>query len=492
MAGPCDCEDTPPTRELVLCFDGTGNTFRADGEESNILKIFRMLDRTKEKRSGIGTDITPGAFANLAFRPFSNLPTHKIFDQALATSFDQHVIRGYRFLARRWQPGAKIYLFGFSRGAYTARFLNEMLDFVGLISADNEELIPFVWEAFTQWKFADSGPERRAAERCLRISRDTMCRSVGFVQFLGLFDTVNSVAEFNRDESKDQQVQPNPRIMRHAVSIDERRIKFQPVLFEDPRPGKYPGRAAKRVSTWAAHGEEALAAKDRERASTCGQDSPIRTLSPSQRNDDFEEVYFAGDHSDVGGGRQQGPGDVPASQIPLMWMVQEAILAGLTFDPDQLARLGCFDPRTQRADPKIVQAATAAEVHDSLDYDGGKGFETLFWRIMEYFPFKRPKITPDGSVAMTRWHTRGLRRPLPEGARIHGSVIERLRRDREYRPYNLGLGHKVAEKQGEMAHRDIGRWRHVEHAGMCDYWVRVRGADAQDDTVRSRDLCEDC
>ena len=393
-----------------------------------------------------------------------------------------------------------------------------MLDFVGLISADNEELIPFVWEAFTQWKFADPGPERRAAERCLRVSRDTMCRSVGFVQFLGLFDTVNSVAEFNRDESKDQQMQPNPRIMRHAVSIDERRIKFQPVLFEDVHSMNQTSRAAKRVSTWAAHGEEALAAKDRDRGSTCGRDSPIRTLSASQRNDDFEEVYFAGDHSDVGGGwapdedaddgregrkrrrtgssnsssRQQGPDDVPASQIPLMWMVQEAILAGLTFDPDQLARLGCFDPQTQRADPKIVQAATAAEVHDSLDYDGGKGFETLFWRIMEYFPFKRPKITPDGSVAMTRWHTRGLRRPLPEGARIHGSVIERLRRDPEYRPYNLGLGRKVAEKQGSMAHRDIGRWRHVEHAGMCDYWVRVRGAEAQDDTVRSRDMCEDC
>lgn len=39
-----------PDRELVLCFDGTGNTFRADGSESNILKIFRMLDRTKENR----------------------------------------------------------------------------------------------------------------------------------------------------------------------------------------------------------------------------------------------------------------------------------------------------------------------------------------------------------------------------------------------------------------------------------------------------------
>lgn len=39
-----------PTRELVLAFDGTGNTFDADGTDSNILKIFRMLDRTKEER----------------------------------------------------------------------------------------------------------------------------------------------------------------------------------------------------------------------------------------------------------------------------------------------------------------------------------------------------------------------------------------------------------------------------------------------------------
>lgn len=42
--------DNNNERELVLCFDGTGNTFRADGGESNILKIFRMLDRTKENR----------------------------------------------------------------------------------------------------------------------------------------------------------------------------------------------------------------------------------------------------------------------------------------------------------------------------------------------------------------------------------------------------------------------------------------------------------
>ena len=50
MNPDCLCPPESPTRELVLCFDGTGNTFRADGGESNILKIFRMLDRKKKDR----------------------------------------------------------------------------------------------------------------------------------------------------------------------------------------------------------------------------------------------------------------------------------------------------------------------------------------------------------------------------------------------------------------------------------------------------------
>ncbi|KAH2037019.1 hypothetical protein KXW85_001709, partial [Aspergillus fumigatus] len=89
----CGCDDPP--RELVLCFDGTGNTFRADGGESNILKIFRMLDRTKANRfcyyqPGIGSDITPGSVAHAVFRPRGMSWTPKAFDLALATSFDQH------------------------------------------------------------------------------------------------------------------------------------------------------------------------------------------------------------------------------------------------------------------------------------------------------------------------------------------------------------------------------------------------------------------
>ncbi|PYH40338.1 T6SS phospholipase effector Tle1-like catalytic domain-containing protein [Aspergillus saccharolyticus JOP 1030-1] len=518
---PCGCDrpavPNKPTQELVLCFDGTGNTFRVDGGESNILKIFRMLDRSKDNRycyyqPGIGTDITPGTFANAAIRPFSNLPASKVIDQALATSFDQHVIGGYRFLARRWRPGSHIYLFGFSRGAYTARFLNEMLDFVGLISADNEELIPFVWQAFLSWKYAHGDREAQQADNFLRLCRDTMCRSVGLVHFLGLFDTVNSVAEFNKDVLKDMETMPRPRYMRHAVSIDEKRIKFQPVLFERLR-----GAHAKkgRVSTWA------------ERAEQQFWGVP---LSPVLETD-FEEVYFAGDHSDVGGGHESlvepgvpGAKVWPVSQIPLMWMVQEATHVGLTFDPVQLQELGCHlvpvvgglatasegegvdgseggdggrasappdqgklieveeaagpEPKLMQFDPAIVRMAERAPLHDSLEYESGHGVETLFWRLLECLPIKRPKVNRDGSVKQTRWHVGGLRRPLPDGARIHASVIHRLQQDPEYRPYNLGLGQKRVPTTTSLDHverRDIGQWRRVQHGGLCDYYVRVPG-----------------
>lgn len=451
--------------------------------------------------AGIGTEVSPSSFANLALRPTDKLATQKTLDLALATSFNQHVIGGYRFLARRWKPGSKIYLFGFSRGAYTARFLNEMLDYVGLISADNEELIPFVWEAFTDWKFSPESHSRRMkAYDCLRLSRETMCRPIDRVYFLGLFDTVNSVAEFEGAANR-HGCQPSPVITRHAVSIDERRIKFQPVLFAHEagikrrRPIRY-----EQV-------EEAYATESE------GEDD-----APT----DLEEVYFAGDHSDVGGGWRPEPKqkeEYPTSHVPLTWMINEAIHAGLTFDQEKLKPLSirppsassssCSSssastsskPRAQQRQQKQSQSqsqsqpqpqpqlqsstlphqltplkkAEHSQIHDSLDYDSGKGLTTLFWRLLEYLPFVRPIVQPNGTIRHSRWHRRGQRRPLPQQALVHGSVVRRLRWDPDYRPYNLGLGLKPNMQDKKEEDREIGRWRRVaeDEGGVREYWVRV-------------------
>lgn len=58
-----------------------------------------------------------------------------------------------------------IFLFGFSRGAYVARFLAEMLDHVGLLSAGNEEMARFAWKAFSQWQERQDGTEEEAKKK---------------------------------------------------------------------------------------------------------------------------------------------------------------------------------------------------------------------------------------------------------------------------------------------------------------------------------------
>lgn len=80
----------------------------------------------------------------------------KAKDSAVGTSFSDHVVGGYKFLMQYYSPGDNIYMFGFSRGSYTARFLAEMIDWVGLITHGNEEMIQFAWRTFSKWKAIDS------------------------------------------------------------------------------------------------------------------------------------------------------------------------------------------------------------------------------------------------------------------------------------------------------------------------------------------------
>jgi uncharacterized protein (DUF2235 family) len=134
-------------RKFILCFDGTGNKFTGTEIDSNILKIYRMLDRSDHTcityyQPGIGT------YAGTSLSHTSRLARLRSWylktkDQALGSSLDDHVMGGYKFLMRYYRTGDEIYLFGFSRGAYTARFLAEMIDHIGLLSQGNEELIHF-------------------------------------------------------------------------------------------------------------------------------------------------------------------------------------------------------------------------------------------------------------------------------------------------------------------------------------------------------------
>jgi uncharacterized protein (DUF2235 family) len=204
------------------------------------------------------------------------------------------VIGGYQFLLRYYAPGDKIYIFGFSRGAYTARFLAEMIDCIGLLSKGNEEMISFAWDTFSTYQ---RNEPTKKARNSMDIFKSTFCRNSSngdekMVHFLGLFDCVNSVLAFSkRIPSPNYPIQYNlpAKYIRHAVSIHERRAMFQPTLFN---PDLSP------------QSEEAL------------------LNGPPQ----LVQLWFAGNHGDVGGGwKMEKDGKYPflLSDIPLMWMIKE-------------------------------------------------------------------------------------------------------------------------------------------------------------------------
>ena len=91
---------------------------------------------------------------------------------------DTHIMGGYSFLMNNYQDGDKICIFGFSRGAYTARALAGMLTNIGLLPKSNNEQVPFAWKLYTKAGETASG----SAERYKRM----FSRSVK-VDFLGIW-----------------------------------------------------------------------------------------------------------------------------------------------------------------------------------------------------------------------------------------------------------------------------------------------------------------
>lgn len=216
-----------------------GNEFHGDTSDSNILKIFRMLDRSSGKgfhyyQPGIGTYVA-AADLNVSgtIAKIKNWYI-KAKDAAIGTSFDDHVVGGYKFLMQYYSPGDNIYMFGFSRGSYTARFLAEMIDWVGLITHGNEEMIQFAWRTFSKWKAIDSNNKdarmkQKKAYDFMVSFRETFSRPVrrivrcqiifvsclltnGIKRFLGLFDTVNSVPRFENAMFSRQRIPVRPKL----------------------------------------------------------------------------------------------------------------------------------------------------------------------------------------------------------------------------------------------------------------------------------------
>ncbi|MEU7469545.1 DUF2235 domain-containing protein [Streptomyces sp. NPDC044984] len=282
-------------KRLVVCCDGTWN-FADQPSKTNVAKV--------------ALSVRPGSAAGKEQRVYyhSGVGTHRwerLRGGAFGVGLSRNIVDAYRFLVETYEPDDELFLFGFSRGAFTARSLAGLVRNSGVLRRDHAHRIPEAWALYRDRIEQPNGAAATLFRRSYAHETE-----IGFV---GVWDTVGALGipvpdtpwlqpaanRFNhRWAFHDTELSDWVRAAFHALAVDEQRPAFRPALWHQ-RPGS------------AARGQE------------------------------LKQVWFAGVHSDVGGGYKE----TGLSDIALLWMVDHARRHGLEFDADVLSAEG---PRVMR------------------------------------------------------------------------------------------------------------------------------------------------
>jgi hypothetical protein len=428
-----------PYRTLVLCFDGTGDQFDADN--SNIVQLFSTLKKDDKEQqlvyyqAGIGTYTSPQIATPLAAR------MAKTVDMAIGWYLDAHVMDGYEFLMQNYRANDRICIFGFSRGAYTARSLAGMIHKVGILPAYNFQQVPFAYKMFT--RDDDIGFKQSAAFKKTFSIEAT-------IEFVGVWDTVNSVGLFPHRlpfTTENRLI----RTFRHAVSLDERRAKFKANLW-NPHPED------RKVET-IDNGRKQSKHHHRDELEQRYWKDPNQVT-------DVEEVWFAGCHCDVGGGSVSNEETTNLARLPLRWMIRECFKSntGILFNSDGLRRLGLNPdslwpevrprpppiqapstfirpiPRSSKSpvtsqdttdtpDPSVFKTEEELDLEDAMSPIYDQLSLVKPWWILEFIPIKSKYHDGRGGFISEIVLNLGRARRIPRlkhGVKIHRSVKTRM------------------------------------------------------------------
>lgn len=137
-------------RNLVVCCDGTGN--EVSENISNVLKLYRVLRKTEKTSPQQLVFYDPGVGTLARPDPWAKLKQDAVTVLRLATGYglDENVLAAYRFLVKAFEEGDHIFLFGFSRGAYTVRMLAGLIHKIGLLSPQQQNLADAALTAYKQ------------------------------------------------------------------------------------------------------------------------------------------------------------------------------------------------------------------------------------------------------------------------------------------------------------------------------------------------------
>jgi uncharacterized protein (DUF2235 family) len=355
-------------KNIVICCDGTGNEFR--DRKSNVVKLYSTLainqDQVAYYHPGVGTMGAPTA------RNWWERQWTRAKGLAFGAGLLDNVADAYRYLMNHYADGDRIFLFGFSRGAYTVRVLGGVLRKYGLLCPGNEDHIPYIMRMYAK-KRREAGRQTRIVENDRQDDefKWTFSRQEQVdLHFVGVWDTVSSIG-WIYDPIKLPFTGTNSIIRngRQAIAVDERRCFYMPLL-------------------WA--------------------------QTPSDSEQDIKQVWFRGAHSDVGGSYPEEESQL--SQVTLEWMLQEAVGKGLKVNAYKALCVLGKQPKCEPFLPDFLPGNPAAAIHKSL-----KGA----WWLLEALPHRYDTTEDAGHQTRCRIPL-GAHRRIPAGSRIYDPVVKHI------------------------------------------------------------------
>ena len=216
---------------IVICADGTWNRPEEDLEKdfpTNVLKLARAIKPS-------GPNLKQHVFYDWGLGSYHD----KVTAGATGRGIHKNILDCYRYIVQNYTTGDSLYLFGFSRGAYTVRALCGLINNCGILKRPVARLISEAWKIYKnpQAKFHPDGDGAKE----FRASHSHASRKVHFV---GVWDTAGALGiPFSvmglfdsHDEFYDTKMGANVSYARHALSIDEQREDFEPTVWT-PRTG---------------------------------------------------------------------------------------------------------------------------------------------------------------------------------------------------------------------------------------------------------------
>ena len=262
-------------KNIVICCDGTGNEYGRNN--TNVVECFSLAVQNDRQIAfydpGVGTGGWEYNEETKGLKAKSDLATGR--------GLQKNVEDAYSYLMETYEEDDRLYLFGFSRGAFTVRSLAGMLHKCGLLRPDNDNLLEYASKIY-----GTKGNDDIAAGFKATFSR--ACP----VHFIGVWDTVKSLLLNAGKRWYDARLNPEVKFGYQALSIDEKRRDFPPSLWDQRRK------------------------------------SADQTI---------EQVWFAGVHSDVGGWYDERG----LANVSLRWMMAKAVACDMEVDRE---RLGEYRP----------------------------------------------------------------------------------------------------------------------------------------------------